>query len=224
MAFPVVQTKNSGNTGATTKNHTINLPTGITAGDLLIVVFSVDTAPTITWPEGWTQIFFLAYSTNNTLDARFRRADGTEGATILITTLTNVGSSHTSYRITGYNSASNPEAGTTTSGSSANPDPPNLIPSWGAGENLWIATYGWNDGRKTNSSYPANFTDNQIADGWNNSSGSGIATCTQNLVAPNIDPGLATLSGSIKWIANTMVVRPIEVANYNLLMLMGVGT
>jgi hypothetical protein len=84
--FPAVQTTNTSGESANVTSHTVNLPANISAGDLLIVFFSCDGDSTVTWPtaDGWASIF---HQTNSvTLDIGYKIADGTEGATITVTT------------------------------------------------------------------------------------------------------------------------------------------
>tara|TARA_R110000868_G_scaffold59052_2_gene181433 strand:+ start:54 stop:713 length:660 start_codon:yes stop_codon:yes gene_type:complete len=62
-----------------------NLPSGIAAGDLLVMFVSIATATgnTITTPSGWTQ--FLAQVTGPRTGAYYKVADGSEGATQSVT-------------------------------------------------------------------------------------------------------------------------------------------
>src|SRR3990172_7113539 len=103
-AFPTVQTTNTSVDNTATMSHTVNLPSGIVSGNLLIVVagFKGGSNTVVSWPGGWTGGLNKDQGTNVKIAAAWRQADGTEGATITVGTNNNVKSSHLSYRITGH--------------------------------------------------------------------------------------------------------------------------
>ncbi len=122
MAFPQVQTTNTAS-NANTTSHTVNLPTGITSGDLLIAVGSIDAVETTTWPAGWDPLVDeVNGGTVMTCDVFYRDADGTEGSTITVTTGTSEHSNWEVWRIDGHDSASPPEATSSAPGSTSTPD------------------------------------------------------------------------------------------------------
>jgi len=56
--FPVVEAENGGNDIIDQLNHTVNLPAGIVAGDLLLVIFGADgNFEAVGWPGGWVELF-----------------------------------------------------------------------------------------------------------------------------------------------------------------------
>jgi hypothetical protein len=203
-SFPTVAAVNGGNNTSNSTNHTVNLPSGIVSGNLLLVFFVSDGNPTITFPGGWTQLFQTVYNTTVKFGAWYRIADGTEGATITVTTSASEMSAHTSYRITGYNGV--PEVGTSATGITANPNPPSLAPSWGSQATLWLAACGHDYGVDTVSAYPTNYTDGRN-DRSNNLDGVGVGTARRSLIAASEDPGTFTLSGANAWVANTVAVQ-----------------
>jgi hypothetical protein len=114
-------------------------------------------------------------------------------------------SEHISYRFTGMHASQAPEAGTMPAlANTANPDPPSLTASWGAAPNLWIAVAS-NVAAASISSYPANYTDNQL-NPINGTVGS-IGVATRNLSLATEDPGVFTNSSSANCSAQTIVVR-----------------
>lgn len=217
MAFPQVQTTNSGNSGANATSHTVTLPTGLTSGDLIIVAFAHDDAgaavtASVTSPaSGWSTLVNNRVANDAGTTARvsvfYRWADGSEGASITVTTTGSEGSAYATYRISGADTGTNPEATTNAPSSSNSPDPPNLAPSWGSDDNLFIVAYGW-DGNQSHSSYPANYGSNQLTNRWANNNGAGIAMATRNLAAASDNPGTAGISGSEQWAAITIAVKP----------------
>jgi hypothetical protein len=209
MAFPVVQSTITSEEVTEVTSHDVSLPAGVSSGDLVVVYVAVKNNRTVTYPAGWTEIL----DTNGTgvsISVAYRRCDGTEGATIIVTSSILDASSHGAYRITGHHATTNPEVGTTTAGTDQSPDPPSLTPSWGAEDTLWIAFHGAG-GDHTTSAFPASYTDGI----QENDSGSGIssASARRNLNAASENPGAFSLSsGTIQWRANTIAIRPASVA------------
>lgn len=148
MAFPQVAATNSWFETTNVTSHTINLPSWISAWNLLIVLFVNDWwgADRPTFPM-WRDVIFQAQSSvDAALVAYYRVADWSEWASITATTPSWENSSHYSYRITGANTtislnttwiaywtADSWWANATTA------NPPNLAPARWADDNLWIA-------------------------------------------------------------------------------------
>lgn len=209
MTFPTVAATNQGNDTVNGTSHTINLPASISSGDLLIVAVSMDGNTSLTWPAGWTA---LSGPTNSggdgTLEARYRIADGSEGATITITTAASEAQSHISWRITGWHGTTPPEAGTPATANNSSPDPPSVAPSWGSEDNLYIAVMGWGVSTSNISAYPTNYSISQMTDAASNVGIAAIAIAGRELAASSDNPGTATIGSNSTWAANTLVVRP----------------
>lgn len=125
-AFPQVGSTNTSVTTPASTNHVISLPSGISSGNLLLAMWGVDDATDGTWPTGWTEIVATTLPSNTgRLEVAYRIADGTEGTTITVTSISKT-SSHITYRITGYSGT--PQTGTTASGTSTNANPPSVTP------------------------------------------------------------------------------------------------
>ena len=206
MTFPQVAAVNGGNNTGSGTSHTVNLPAGIEAGDLLLVFFASDGTPTITFPGGWTELF---QTSNDSVGfgAWYRIADGEEGATITVTTSASEMTAHTSYRITGYSGT--PEVGTRVPGFSCYPDPSSLTPSWEAKDTLWFACEG-NNKDSTVGAYPTNYT-NGRNDYAFNLQGVSVGSARRELNAVSEDPGTFTISFSSQWIATTVAIQPAEI-------------
>jgi len=206
-SFPTVAATNGGNSGVDASEHTVNLPTGISAGSLVIVLFANDGSATVTWPEGWTQLFSTDYTNRNRLSVAYRVCDGEEQSTITVTTSISEGSAHTTYRIEAYSST--PEVGTAVTGASTKPDSPSLSPTWGAADTLWLAVCGRDTGTYPRSivSYPTDYTGG-IFNIWDNTNGAGVASAQRELNAEAGDPGVFTFTSSDEWVANTIAIQP----------------
>jgi hypothetical protein len=205
----------NGNSTTSTTSHVCNLPTGIASGDLLLVFFGFYQGPTAIWPADWTQRF----SVNVTGEVHFqlysRIADGTEGATITVTTSTSVASAHTSFRITGQHASSTPESTTDTNGGapSSTPKPASLSPTWGAEDSLWIAAVCADHGATTNSisAYPASYIngrDDSVHEGAPTDNGVTLGTAYRTRNIATEDPGPFTLADSQQHVVATVAIRP----------------
>ena len=208
--FPTIAATNTSTVNTETTSHTVNLPSSIVSEDLLIVFFeaySSTASPTVTWPSGWTQLFQTAHSTYYTFTAAYRVADGTEEATISVTTSSNSVSAHDAYRITGYGVV--PEAGTTATGSNVTPpDPPSLAPSWGTWNTLWLAVTGYGTiSSRYVTAYPTNYTLNQLNPKSTTANYPGVGSAGRQLNVASEDPGTFTLNGSAYWAANTIAIQ-----------------
>lgn len=209
MAFPTVAASNTSVQSSATNSHTISLPSGIQAGDLLIIFFTYPISGLANALSGWTKLKEY-YGSGDVFGTNvyYRVADGTEGSTVTITTTGNFQSAHASYRITGH--GGNPEVSTgATSTGSTTPDPDSLTPSGGAKDYLWIAHAGA-PGAVTFSAYPTNYGSNQLTIRSNTSGNTAtVAVATRNLNASSEDPGTFTISGSVRWVALTIAVPPV---------------
>ena len=113
MAFPTIAAANQGNETVNALSHTVNLPTGIASGNLLIAAVAMDGNTTLSWPAGWSS---LAGPTNSpsdgTLEVRYRIASGGEGSSIIVTTTGSEQCSYVTWRVTNWHGITPPEAGT----------------------------------------------------------------------------------------------------------------
>lgn len=202
--FPTVAATNTGVNDTAATSHTFNLPAGIVAGNLLIVFATADAstpAAVFTFPDGWAELYQSNSASYGTAACYYKIADGTEGATITVTTDKTQETSHTSYRITGFMGV--PEAINNIAADSINPDPPSLTASWGADNNLWIAAEH-NDGTASVAAVPAGYGGgiNAVSGGGGCSTG----TSQINNAAATENPGVYNLTGAEQWITGTVVV------------------
>ena len=203
MAFPVVQATATSEEAVNIESHTVSLPTGIGVDDLLVVIFATaDT--TVTFPAGWTSIFNLRdVGRDKRTVVYYRRADGTEGSSITVTTSTSKQSGHNAYRITGWEDPSTqaPEVSTGATGADANPNPDSLTPTGGAKDYLWIA-FSSTEGNTT--AIPTSYTDELDSTGTANRRAS---SARRELNATSEDPGTFT-NEFTGWTAGTVAIHP----------------
>lgn len=123
MTFPIVQSSAVTNFSADQTSHVVNLPTGITAGDCLLLWFCMDgTTGTVTTPTGWTLDQGPVLQTDRSL-LFSKTANGTEGSTVTIASSLSESSSAIALRITGHQSM---VSATNTSGSALMANPPSV--------------------------------------------------------------------------------------------------
>ena len=182
-------------THVSSASHSVDLPS-VSAGDLLIVLYNSDSNGNphrplrMECPESWR----LAASRlvahlrwNRRLDAHPNHKPIARGKTAVI-------------KITGAHASQEPEA----ANQGTSHDPPNLAPSWGSREVMWIAADLYLNGSVT--AYPTSYTDNQN-DYAGTSGGGRIAIATRNLKAGSENPGAFTLSGASAGAVITIAVQ-----------------
>ena len=211
MTFPTIAATNTSVEADNTTSHTVSLPSGISAGHLLLVFFACDASPIIDWTgTGFTPILNTDYS-QISLSVGYKIAVGGE-TTISISTSTGQESSHASYRITGHGASTHPPScGTCQKANVSNPNPPEYNPGWGAYDILWIALEG-NDDDDDVVAYPTNYYEGQLSVPSSTGSGTchvGVAGRFRNIASEN--PPSFTLSGSEQAIACCVAVSPADI-------------
>lgn len=215
MAFPVEAAATGAGETVSTSSHTLNLPSGIAAGNLLVAVFHVNVDVAASFPADWS---FIVNKTDTGAQRVFiyaKIADGTEGSSITVTTgATACRGEYRTMRFTGaYGSVSATLIPAGLAGSytnTNNPDPPSLDPSsWGAEDTLWYAIEAGNDNTKTVVSYPTNYS-NGVQHTSSGGTGGQLALASRQLNASSEDPGTFTLSsgGGSRTIGFTLAIRP----------------
>lgn len=217
---------------ATTENgwqhspFNVNLPSGIQAGELLLVFFGVDDDPNggdnRTYSlSGWTQLWQTATAEGNGLlrgAAWARVATGSEGGSVSVVG-SGSGSESTgiALRIGGWDdSGSMMDAiaiSSSADGFSSSPNPPAVSPAWGAGAPSLFIAVNQSASSWSGSSVPSGY-DRRI-NAISNGSGSGGGNqfnSTQILAfkdgtAASEDPGAFTLNNSFAWLARTVAIK-----------------
>ena len=214
MAFPIVQTSATTNGTTASATATVNLPTGIVSGETLVGILRTAVAGAHGWPAGWTELFdSTADASDDNTSCAWRKADGTEGATISVSQ-GNGKYAAIVYRISGATdpTVTPPEFAALATGTSATPDPGALSPTGGAKDYLWLWLGGW-EGEQTSppAGTPTNYTDALGA-----SSGVAgaittncrVASARRNLNAASEDPPFWSISVSDDWTATVVALHP----------------
>jgi hypothetical protein len=209
MAFPVVSSVANSNDTANTLSRNATLPASIVAGNLIVAFIAADlasSATTITMPAGWTDKATQQFGSVVRCSVFARVADGTEGATVTITTSASEACAWHFYNISSwFGAAAGCEVGTPAAAGSTNPDPPSLTPSWGAADTLWLAGAG-NDGNVAVTAGPASYT-NFVNTRWANTAGCGVSSARRELNTATENPGVFTMTTE-QWVAHTVAIRP----------------
>lgn len=198
-SFPVVEATNvSYIIGSNPTNH--NLPASIQVGDLLLLFVRVPDQ-TLTTPSGWALLHSFEYGQSNTTYAYVfaKTATGSEGSTVAITSSGTSSQQSVAVRISGWSEF---ESAAANGSSSTGVDPPNLGPTWGNKETVWVAV-GWANAAVDPTGTPANYTDKV-------SSGAGVVASRRALKAASENPGSYTQSGAFGWYAVTVGVRGLN--------------
>ena len=207
--FPQVEDTNTSSEDANTTSHTISLPANISSGDLLVIFFATDGDNYVSDWDGFTELFNDSQGAYVSLSVAYKKAVGTEGATITVTTRYNESSSHISFRISGHEDPSvqalEVSAGAKSAGS-VNPDPDSLTPTGGAKNYLWFAVEA-NDYTRSVTVYP--LPDNNINKVGGGQYNCGVGVCSDELNQASLDPGTFTISTSEQWIACTVAIHPL---------------
>ena len=218
MTVPVVEalTPTTFDTDATA--HLVAMPATVNADELLLMLFTADGNPTITTPSGWSIIAAAtAYGTSVTAIVYGKKAVGDEdGTTVDVVTSASEQAAAQVYRISGWGGtlATDVVAGTPATGGNTNPDPPSASWTWGALDELIIASAHYSSA-VTISAYPTNYTDGTFTTSGGGAAGGMVASARRALTAAASpeNPGTFTTSGSVFWVTNTIAIKPLAVAD-----------
>jgi hypothetical protein len=211
--FPVVESIATSNTGSGT-SHSLTLPTGIQADDLLISIVTNDGGgDNVSFPSGWDQIAIINSPNSRSMGITiFKRiANGSESGTITITTPSTEATAHITYRISGATGEVSLSDWAQQASSNSSNQPQHTAP-WGQKKNLWITSLGVETPQNA-TGYPVNYTNGtQSVINLGSSGGAGTYSAHRLLETATENPGSITFDTS--WTggaAITMVVEPVIV-------------
>jgi len=215
MAFPVVETTAESAVTTAGTSHTVNLPSGIVSGNLLLIFFSIgSTAATLNSVTDWFELVDVSAARDTKI--LYRQADGSEGSTLGLTTSASTKSATIAYRISGAENPATqaPQLSTLATGTSTAPDPGTCTPTGGAKDYLWIAQFSLageeaDDDTWCNSA-PADYTGLlQVTAGVAGTNiGVENATAHRQVNAASQNPGTFSVDVSLAWRAYTVAVHP----------------
>lgn len=211
-ASPVVAQRYCLNDDSLNTTNTFTLPSPLNSTDLVIIAAaftSGSTTPDATWPAGWTLVrdWNCNSASGQCFESIYRRvADGTEGASISVTTVANRKSAYCVWRITGQAASGTILIETIAAGSGANANPSGLNPGV-TRDYLAIVTGAWNTNLTgINITEPSGYTANIDA-----ATSVQTVTCAgaeKSFTGSSEDPGAWT-HGSVVWATSTILVYPV---------------
>ena len=101
-------------------------------------------------------------------------------------------------------------AGPTTTGSDNQPNPPQVVPTWGFDQNLWMAFATFGSAGDAATQAPLDYHD--LAQGGAAADQTTTAVAIRETIAGGEDPGAFILAGAENWQALTFAVRPVVAA------------
>jgi hypothetical protein len=217
MAFPTIATSADGVVTTNSTAWTITFPSGLSSGDLILLIAGRDGAGTSTAPTGFTDWVANQGGGAQVLFIAGKVSDGTETGTTTWNFSASEQGVWQALRITDWFNGSTPFASAsttsldsaTTSGSSTTPDPSVLNPvNWDVEDTLWLAL-ACNDGTPTYTAKDANYTyvTNSPATSGG-AGGAGLAVSWRQNAVSSEDPGQYTLSATETWVVFTVAIRP----------------
>lgn len=208
MSASAVLASSTWTNNANTYTHgPITLPSGIAVGDLLLCVFSCDGNAEVAASSGWTKLGQATYSSYVSGTIFWKLATGSDALTV-----TSSYAEQASAIVWRISKALGVE-GYYATGSSANPDPPALTPSFDPTNALWVVTHS-GDGTTVCSSAPSGIGllvhdfQTKVA-GTTSGASSGIAGI--DATVSTLNPGSFTAL-SEQWVCWTLAIRPLPSA------------
>lgn len=105
LPFPVVQSRSSGANNTDTTTHVMTMPSGVVAGDMILVFFACDGAPVITASDAsWHRVIEIHDGSLETGSVFYKIATG--GDALTLTTSVSEQSTHLCWRISGAGTVS----------------------------------------------------------------------------------------------------------------------
>lgn len=213
-AFPTVESQSKGSsTGDATP--TLIMPATVSADAIIIACMGVRNGTvTLTWNTAtygtWDAVFTEAIASEVRFECHAILADGDEDSGTFDNTLSGaVDAAWFILSVINWENdtvANGVEAGTTATGSSANPDPPSVTPTWGDDDNLYITVVG-QDRAATPTVW--SLPDNQATETSPHVSFMvSVAVSTDELTGASQNPVAYTMDDSDDWITNTIVIQP----------------
>jgi hypothetical protein len=191
------------------------MPSGVVAGDIILIFFAVGDFETVTFPAGWTTTQYRQTTeppTRPQFDVARRISNGTEGASISVSVTNNSGANSRAYeafRISGGKSVivSSGASG----GSGPAPNSPNLAPGLGAKDFLWFSVMS-EENTNVPRTPPANYSGYVDQYGPSNGvtfndAGVCVMIASRSLNAASEAPG-AWGDGVKHWAAATVAIEP----------------
>jgi hypothetical protein len=197
--------------GALTSSVSVEMPEGVTAGDLLIAYVSADANSTVAagGGEGWTSITDASNGSAIRLKIFAKIAAGSDTLTLTVGASTDTATYV--QRITNHdvsNVATEIEVGTPATGSSTTPDPPSVTPST---NREWLvmacAAADDDDNVITFSYHPTGYVPLAQTESSSATTSSMLdAACDVQTTGSAINPGSFSMANTEEWVTQTLLI------------------
>lgn len=212
MAFPTVTGSILTELGSGS-SASVNLPSTLIPGQLLVVLHRSAGAGAHGWPADWTTVQSSADGSDDVISVGWKNIGQVETGVVTITQ-GNVKYASLAYAIAGAcdPAIQAPELSTVATGAGTTPDPTIVTPTGGAKDYLFLWLGGW-EGEQTSppASQPTSYT-NPIGASSGTAAGTStncrVASARRALNAASQDPGSWTISVSEDWTAWAMAIHP----------------
>ena len=209
MPFAVVATSNT-TADTSSASVTVAMPSGIVAGDLIMVFWAQDAVGVITQSGGsdWTDIDQGLNGVACSGGCFAKIAAG--GDSLTLASLNSQDFACVAVRITGHgvaNVSTDITKGTAATGSDAAPEPPNCNPGT-AKDYLWLETFAADDDDETTPYESTSYTAVAQIQSANSTSSCLVAVARRALNASAENPGAMAMSATEEWRAQTFAIPP----------------
>lgn len=212
MAFPSVAGTPVGTADTTSAAFTVTLPSGIVAGELLLIFMAQDAVGTISQSSGsaFTRIDTAVNGANCKGEIWARLATGGETNPVFAST-NSQDVACVAFRVQDHgvtDLATDIVKGTAATGADAAPNPPNCNPGT-AQDFLWIEYFAADDDDDTVPFESANYTGILQLQSASSTTSCLVAVASRQLNASAQDPGVMAMAAVEEWVAQTIAIKPI---------------
>lgn len=198
-------------------SHAVTLPTGISAGELLLMFFIRHDQGAITTPTDWTLLASADVNSKDSAAIFAKIAAGTEGSTQTVAIDSSKRASAVTLLINGHrNGLSTSEIAVSSVNqqtSTLAPNSSSLTPSWGSSENLWLSVAFCENGSFTFGSYPSGYNLSPTTIQVGSNTGNAVSAAGKLATGTSEDPGAFTISATANnWASFTLAIRPLASA------------
>ena len=205
---PDVATTAQGQSAGDETSHAITMPSGIEAGDRLLVFLAVDHdsgGVTKSTGDAWTRRHTTGGAITD-FEVWERIADAGEGSSQTWEWTNAQRLTYIAYRITGAHPSDAIEASANAQGFTTTPNPGKLTPSWNRSPVLWIGAFGGDAFGVIPTTYPSGYSGG-IYETAAEAQGMVVGAAWRKTTALSENPGAFTLDGQRWWHAVTVGVR-----------------
>lgn len=169
---PVIASSSTYASSSNASSHTVPIPSGIQAGDLLFAYMTSNAYNRLVTPTGYAMSLQGAYSGNYGSRVFTKIATASEGSSLTVTATFGGSPSAVALTVIFLRINNNRSAmvantdfavmGNTFTSTNSGVSAIALTPSWGATTNLWLGVAAWDDATHLVSSYPSGYTISNI--------------------------------------------------------------